>query len=208
MLLKNLSGFIYICLLVCLAAGLHACSRQSPADLILTGGIIHTLDPDQPGAEAVAVRDGRIIYVGSTTGVKKFETAATTVIDLTGLTMFPGLVDAHAHLISLGRSLKSTPGKIWIKGRGWDQNDWEGKEFPHWRDLAETEANPVYLRRVDGHAAWVNSTALEMCGITKDTPDPPGGKIDRDPKSNEPTGILREAAMDLVSRHVPEPSAA
>ncbi len=220
MLLKNLSGFNWICLLVCLAAGLHACSKQSPADLILTGGIIHTLDPDQPGAEAVAVRDGRIIYVGSSTGVKKFETAATTVIDLAGLTMFPGLVDAHAHLISLGRSLselnfvgtssarevrdlvlagqKSTPGKIWIKGRGWDQNDWEVKEFPHWRDLAGTEANPIYLRRVDGHAAWVNSTALEMCGITRDTPDPPGGKILRGGDGG-PTGILIDNAMDLVS---------
>jgi predicted amidohydrolase YtcJ len=217
---KHLSGFIRIFWLICLAAGFQSCSSQAPADLILTGGVIHTMDPDQTSAEAVAVRDGRIIFVGSRAGVKKFKASTTNVLDLTGLTVFPGLVDAHAHLIGLGRSLselnfigtgsvrevrdivlagqKSAPDNIWIKGRGWDQNDWEVKEFPHWRDLAGTEANPVYLKRVDGHAAWVNSTALVMCGITRDTPDPPGGKILRD-NDGAPTGILIDDAMDLVS---------
>ena len=143
--------------------------------------------------------------------------------------MIPGLVDAYAHIKSLGRYLanvrltgtksvaeiyqkvvraqESAPPERWIRGRGWDQNDWEIKEFPHWRDLEGTEANPVYLRRIDGHASWVNKTALEVCGVDKNTPDPPGGKIIRDNDGN-PTGVFIDEASDLISDNIPDPDEA
>jgi predicted amidohydrolase YtcJ len=90
-----------------------------------------------------------------------------------------------------------------VHGRGWDQNDWEMREFPSWRDLSETEANPVYLERIDGHALWLNRTALDACSITRDTADPPGGRIVRDPDGN-PTGVLIDNAEMLVMAFVPE----
>ena len=93
----------------------------------------------------------------------------------------------------------------WIRGRGWDQNDWETKEFPTTEDLAGTESHPVFLRRVGGHAAWLNTTALELLGITGDTPDPPGGRIVRDADGN-PTGVLIDKAKDNAWERVPEPS--
>jgi predicted amidohydrolase YtcJ len=99
-------------------------------------------------------------------------------------------------------SSRSAPGQ-WIHGRGWDQNDWDDTAFPTWRDLAGTETNPVYLERVDGHALWLNRTALERCGITRNTIDPPGGRIVRD-SSEEPTGILVDEAEKLVEAHIPE----
>jgi predicted amidohydrolase YtcJ len=99
---------------------------------------------------------------------------------------------------------KDSPPGRWIRGRGWDQNDWEKKDYPSWRDLDGTEANPVYLRRIDGHAAWVNKTALEVCGITRDTPDPPGGRILRD-ATGDPTGIFIDEATDLISDRIPKP---
>lgn len=201
-----------------------------PADLIIFADRIYTLNPQQPSAEAVAVTGDRITYVGTRQGAEAFRGAATHIMDFKGGgTILPGFIDAHGHLLSLGRSLsepnlvgttsaeqirdivrararqKSTPAGQWIQGRGWDQNDWTAKEFPTWRDLAGTEANPVYLRRVDGHAAWLNKTALELCGITALTADPPGGKIHRDGTGN-PTGILIDNAIDLTKAAIPPPT--
>jgi len=142
--------------------------------------------------------------------------------------VWPGLVDAHGHLNNLGKILHDVnlvgttsiadvvqhvrdyqahvkPGD-WIHGRGWDQNDWKDTAFPTWRDLADTEANPVYLDRIDGHALWVNKRALELCGITRDTKDPPGGRIERDEKG-EPTGVFVDEAETLIESRVPAPSA-
>jgi predicted amidohydrolase YtcJ len=179
-------------------------------------------------ASAVAIRGERIIYVGDDEGSTPFIGKKTRVIDGAGCTVTPGLVDAHGHLNNLGKILHdvnlvatSSVADVvqhvrdyqahvkagdWIHGRGWDQNDWSTTSFPTWRDLAATEANPVYLDRVDGHALWVNKRALELCGITRETKDPPGGRIERDEKG-EPTGVFVDEAETLIESRVPAPSA-
>jgi len=217
--------FVTLATLGCTAD--DAVDSTGTADFIFYGGNIYTMVEGGPTAEAVVVKGDRIVYAGAFAGAKKFSGEGTTQIDLDGAAMIPGLVDAHAHLRSLGRYLaqlkleaaespavvremvleaqKSTPPGRWIQGRGWDQNDWEVKEFPTWRDLSGTEGNPVYFRRVDGHAAWVNSAALELCGVTGDTPDPDGGRIIRGP-DGEPTGVFVDNAMDLISDNIPDAS--
>jgi predicted amidohydrolase YtcJ len=193
--------------------------------LFIYGGTIYSLSGETPGPEAILVTGEDISFAGSKADAERFAGPKTRRIDLAGKVMIPGLVDAHAHLRSLGRylaqlkletagspqkvcemvlaALKSTPPGRWIHGRGWDQNDWAVKQFPTWRELEGTEANPVYLRRVDGHAAWVNKTALEMCGISRETPDPDGGRIVRD-ESGAPTGVLVDNAMELVTDVIPD----
>jgi predicted amidohydrolase YtcJ len=194
---------------------------------IFRGGMIYTMDPENPVVEAVVVQGDTIVFTGGADAAGRFERSGARVVDLSGATMLPGLIDAHGHLRNLGRTLanlqlvgtasaedvrtrvlefqRKTPKGAWIRGRGWDQNDWEIQEFPSWRDLIGTEENPVYLRRVDGHAAWVNRTALDLCGIDRGTPDPPGGRILRD-GDGEPTGVLIDDATQLVSDHIPEPT--
>lgn len=202
---------------------------QPVADWIAHGGKIYTVAGGNSTVEVVAVRGDQIVFAGSRADAERYTGEGTRWVDLGGNTMIPGLVDAHAHLRSLGKYLaqlkldrakspqevremvleaqKSVPPGRWIEGRGWDQNDWEVKVFPTWKDLEGTDANPVYFRRVDGHAAWVNRAALELCGITGDTPDPDGGKIIRDAEG-EPTGVLIDNAKDLVFDRIPDPSPA
>ena len=213
--------FAVICLFV------PACTSGNSADLVFYNGLIYTLTEGDSTVEAVAVKDGRIVYAGAYAGTKELTGENTRVVDLAGNTMIHGLVDAHAHLRGLGKYIaqikletasspeevrqvvlsakKNTPPGRWIQGRGWDQNDWPVKEFPTYRDLQGTETHPVYLRRVDGHATWVNGKALELCGITRDTPDPEGGLIVRD-ENGEPTGVFVDNASDLISDHIAEPS--
>ncbi|MFQ5511135.1 MAG: amidohydrolase [Candidatus Krumholzibacteriia bacterium] len=216
-----------ICTAVAVTVVMAPPSRAADADLIFVGGRVYTMNPQQPRVEAIAVAGDRIVFAGEQDGALVYEGAGTRVIDAAGLTVLPGLVDAHAHLSGLGRALREldlkgtssaeeirgmvvargkdfAPG-AWIQGRGWDQNDWEQKAFPTWRELEDTEANPVYLRRVDGHAAWVNRTALDVAGVRRDTKDPDGGRIERD-AGGEPTGVLVDRAMDLVSAKIPKPS--
>lgn len=204
-----------------------ACSQQK-ADVIFYGGTIYTLADPGLTVEALAVTGGVITFAGPAAQVEQHAGRDTRRIDLAGSVMIPGLVDAHAHLRSLGRYLaqlkletsasadeirvkvaaageSATPGR-WIQGRGWDQNDWESKVFPTWRELEGVGDNPVYLRRVDGHAAWVNKRALELCGIDRDTPDPDGGRVVRD-DDGEPTGVFIDNAMKLVSDRIPDPTA-
>jgi hypothetical protein len=214
---------IFLVLFAGLTANVFA--EEPDADLIVTGGVIHTLDAASPRVEAVAVSQGRIVYAGDRGGAERYRGEKTRVLDATGLTTLPGLVDAHAHLAGLGTFLAvldlngaASPDAIrervlariagagageWILGRGWDQNDWGVKEFPTWRDLGGTESHPVCLRRVDGHAAWLNRRALEICRITKQTGDPEGGRILRDQEGN-PTGVLVDNAIELVAGEIPE----
>jgi predicted amidohydrolase YtcJ len=198
-----------------------------PADLVLLNGNIITVNEDQPEAEAVAIRGERIVKVGDNEEVKKLVGEGTKVIDLGGKTVVPGLIDAHLHFMSYGNTkrmldlvgteskkdiqklvadkVKSVSRGKWIMGRGWDQNDWPERErrFPSRYDLDKVaRRNPVVLTRIDGHAYWVNSVVIKMAGITKNTPDPPGGKILRDEKG-EPTGVFVDAAMGLVNSFVP-----
>jgi predicted amidohydrolase YtcJ len=209
----------------------HAAAQPAapPADLILTNAVIHTVDTNRPYAEAVAIRGDRIVFVGSDRGALTYKGRSTRVIDLEGRTVLPGFIDAHAHLAGLGTQLRvidlvgtrslseivaivsewaaTAAAGEWIQGRGWDQNDWADTRMPHHQELsAAVPDHPVILRRVDGHAVFVNAKAMEIAGITRDTPDPEGGRIVRDPESGEATGVFVDGAIGLVARHVPEPS--
>lgn len=202
---------------------------QEPAELIVTNATIHTADPEVPLAEALAVSGGVIVAIGSRGEIEPYRGPETTVIDLEGRAVIPGLIDAHAHLLNLGKLLGTVdlvgttgveeiaarvreaagerPAGEWILGRGWDQNDWAVKEFPTTAALDSAAPNhPVWLTRVDGHAGWANQRALEAAGVTAATPDPEGGRIVRDEAGN-PTGILIDNAEELVDAAIPAPSA-
>ncbi len=200
----------------------------SPADTVLVNGTIYTVDPGRPQVQALAIRRGRLLVLGSDDDVLASRGPETTVIDLGGRAVVPGLHDAHGHVAGLGQSLEvldlrrtrdvrelaarvaaraaETPAGTWIVGRGWDQNTWPGAAWPTAADLdAVTPDHPVLLTRVDGHAALVNTRAIEAAGITADTPDPEGGRVIRGADGG-PTGVLVDAAVSLVSRHVPPPT--
>lgn len=206
---------------------------QNPckADLVLINGKVITLDEEFSIAEAVAVRNGRILAVGSSEDIKQYIDEETDILDLGGKTVLPGLIDSHLHLLGLGLTLlwincssppmgsikdiieavrkraeKLGPGK-WIIGRGWDQSKLEEHRFPNRWDLdGAAPDNPVYLIRTCGHVVVVNSRALEIAGIGPETPQPEGGVIVRDERG-VPTGVfLERPAFWLVQRHIPQPS--
>ncbi len=202
-------------------------SNVSEASLLLLNGVVYTVNEAQPRAEAVAVSSGKIIAVGTTTELQSKFTSSH-VIDLHGRPVYPGFIDSHAHLEGLGSLLlnldltgttsveeiqrlvaesagKAKPG-MWIRGRGWDQNQWRHKTFPNHEILDKVAGDiPVYLARVDGHAVWVSKKVLEIAGTTKETPDPEGGKIVRD-KAGNPTGVFVDNAVDIVKEALPDPS--
>ena len=213
-----------------LALALAACGAvplsASAAALLLTGGRIYTGDAAQPRAEAVVAIDGRIAFVGTEAEARQRAPADVRVIGLGGGTMFPGFVDAHAHLVGIGqreltfnlegtrsgaelqeklrrRAAETAAGK-WIVGRGWIESQWSPPRFPTRADLdTAVPDRPVYLTRADGHAAVVNSRALELAGVNRSTPNPTGGEILRD-ASGEPNGMLIDRAMNLVRRLAPD----
>ncbi len=213
----------FVASLLLLAAPLAA--QQQPADLIVLNARIYTADANRPVASALAVRSGRIAFVGSNRGAEALAGPRTQRLDLAGKTVIPGMVDAHAHLLNLGQSLRivdlvgttsydaviarvverartARPGE-WIRGRGWDQNDWPVTAFPTHEALSRAVPNhPVYLTRVDGHAALVNAKAMELGGVTAATADPDGGRLIRDAAGN-PTGVLVDRATALVGRVIP-----
>jgi predicted amidohydrolase YtcJ len=194
------------------------------ADLVLTGGPVQTMDAARRVAEAVAVRDGRIVAVGLARDIGTLIRPRTRVVDLRGRMLLPGFGDAHVHptiggLARLRCSLferhgletylrivreyaEAHPDERWIRGGGWSMADFPGGT-PHRRDLDRVVADrPVFLRNRDGHGAWVNSRALELASITADTTDPTDGRIERDPDGS-PSGTLHEGAMELVRRVIP-----
>ena len=200
------------------------------ADLVVTNARIYTSDVNRPVVEAFAVRGGRIAFVGSNRGALALAGPRTERLDLSGKTVITGMVDAHAHLLGLGQALRTVdlvgtrsyeeviarvveraktarPGE-WIRGRGWDQNDWADTRFPTHAALSRAVPNnPVYLTRVDGHAALVNAKAFELAQVTAATPDPSGGRFIRD-SANAPTGVLVDNAQGIVGRVIPAPSRA
>jgi len=199
--------------------------QQQPADLVVLNARVYTADVNRPVAEAFAVRAGRIAFVGSSRGALALVGPRTERLDLAGRTVIPGMVDAHAHLLGLGQALRTVslvgtrsydeviarvveraktarPGE-WIRGRGWDQNDWADTRFPTYQALSRAVPNnPVYLTRVDGHAALVNAKALELAQVTAATADPTGGRFIRDSAGN-PTGVLVDGAQGVVGRVIP-----
>jgi predicted amidohydrolase YtcJ len=212
--------------LLLLAAPLAA--QPAPADLVVVNARIYTADQTRPVARALAVRDGKILFVGSVRGAEALAGPRTERWDLEGATVIPGMVDAHVHLLGLGQSLRivdlrgtrsydeviarvaerarQARSGEWIRGRAWDQNDWPVQEFPTHEALTRAVPDhPVYLTRVDGHAALVNARALELAGVTAATPDPEGGRFIRDAAGN-PTGVLIDRAQGIVSRVIPAES--
>lgn len=214
-----------VCVLICTYVFFR--TVPEPADVLYVNGRIYTMDANRNVAEALAVRSGRILAVGSQHDLMRV-VRAKEIVDLEGKAVLPGFIDAHAHLMSLGVSKltldlvgmtseksiaafveqkvqKSEPGG-WIRGRGWDQNLWPTKRFPTHEILDRVSPNnPVFLVRIDGHAVWVNKKALEAAGITKQTPEAVGGKIERDGSGN-PTGVFVDNAIDLVSKFLPPPT--
>lgn len=213
-----------------LALAPAALGAQRPADLVLTNGRIYTADVARPMASALAVRGDRIVFVGSDVEALALRGAATRIIDLGGKTVVPGLIDAHAHLLGLGTSLRRVnlvgatsyaevvsrvaawaktvkPGE-WIIGRGWDQTRWTPNAFPTHEELSRaTPNNPVVLSRVDGHAVLANAKAMELAGISARTPDPAGGRIMRD-ASGAPSGVFVDNAESLIDKAIPSSSKA
>jgi hypothetical protein len=212
-----------------LALGLPAAGEDA-ADLILEHGVFYPVAPPGRVAGSLAVRGGRIVYLGADAGAAPLRGPRTRLIDLAGRAVTPGLIDAHSHLQGLGATLEQVdlagaasydevvrrvraaaggvPLGSWVRGRGWDQNDWPEKEFPDHRALsAAVPDHPVWLTRIDGHAALLNALALERLGIVAATPDPSGGRILRDP-AGQLTGVLVDNAMDLAEGRLPGPSPA
>ncbi|MEM3356955.1 MAG: amidohydrolase, partial [Candidatus Bathyarchaeia archaeon] len=198
------------------------------AELVILNANVVTLNPHQPKAEALAVKNGKIIAVGSNEEVCKCIGRETKVIDSGKRMIIPGLVDCHVHMRGFGQFLqrldlrnvasiaemkqklkdyaKENPNEAWILGGRWDQERFAEKRFPTRWDLDEAVAEkPVFLIRVCGHVGVANSKALKLAGITKET-SVEGGKIDLDESSGEPNGVLREKALDLVWKALPEPS--
>ena len=209
-------------------ASLGLAAAQPAADLALVHGKIWTGEESRPEAEAVACRGGRIVAVGSDGEVRPWIGSSTKVIDLHGRRVVAGFNDAHVHFYSGGRNLAGVqlrharsqsefrrsigefaakqPAGRWITGGDWDHENWSPAELPA-RALIDdvTPRNPVFVNRLDGHMALANGAALKLAGITRQTADPPGGTIVRDARG-EPTGVLKDAAMEAVNRVMPAPS--
>jgi len=209
-------------LVLFLVGGLRAFARQmEKADLVIKNGKVFTANDARPWAEAVACKSGKIIAVGKGLDINRFIGPATRVLDVHGRLVIPGLIDAHTHFSSGGRSLislsfrgintiakvqemvtakiKELPPGALVSGSEYDHTLFPGGHWPTKEDLDKVSPdNPVVIRRVDGHSIWVNSLALKRSEITRDTTDPFGGEILKDPKTGEPTGILTEAATGMV----------
>src|SRR5882724_3843450 len=211
---------------VSLAAFAAPSLSEDRADLLLQHGVFYPVHPPGRVEGSLAVRGGRIVYLGPDAGAQALRGPATRVIDLHGRAVTPGLIDAHSHFLGLGESLEEVdltgaptyeevisrvkaaardlPPGAWVRGRGWDQNRWPGKQFPTQGPLsAAVPDHPVWLERVDGHAALGNARALEIWKIDKTTADPPGGRLLRD-ASGAPAGVLVDRAQGLA--HLPEPT--
>lgn len=205
---------------------------EPPADALFFNGSILTgerlLSPQPERVSALAVRDGRIVAIGTDSKILSMRGPKTEVVDLRHAFVMPGFNDAHVHLATAGRtkltinligaeSLAEMQERIveaakaafpgaWLRGRGWDHTLWLSGQLPTRQDLDKvTGDHPAVFTRVDGHIAVVNSKALQLAGITRISADPSGGRIDRD-ATGEPTGIVRETAVDLISSKVPPPS--
>ena len=229
---RTLSGVFLTLTIYFSVAGLHqrAAAQESSRIIYYLHGRVYTNDPQHPWAEALSVRDGNIVCVGSPLECGSGASAENTV-ELQGHFVMPGFNDAHVHLGSGGANLLDValigtssvpdlqrrvaaavashkPGE-WITGKGWDHTLWPDKKFPNREQLDQVAPqNPVFLVHVSGHVAVANSQALKLAGVTKDTPNPSGAEIERDAQG-EPTGMLKEgAALALVRAKIPPPTPA
>jgi predicted amidohydrolase YtcJ len=218
--MKNIRVFITVALLAMISS-----EAQATGSIALVNGRVYTGDSSGPPAEAVLALGGRIRHVGSSAEARRLAPSGTRIVDLQGATVLPGLADSHAHLAGIGwreisfdltgvESLAALQERLreraamddspWITASGWIESRWTPAVFPSREDLdAAVTSRPVVLERADGHAVVVNSLALKIAGIDRDTPDPAGGEILRDPETGQPTGMLIDTATKLVRRHVP-----
>jgi predicted amidohydrolase YtcJ len=227
--MKNVCGVLTIILALGLATGCKTAAEGNMVDLVLVNGKVWTGDPARPWAEAVAVRDGKIFAVGTAAELRALSPSGAKLVELGGALVLPGFIDSHTHFLAGGFALKSIqlreaksredfvariaakareigPGR-WILNGDWDHQQLTPVELPRrdWID-AVTPDNPVCVNRLDGHMILANSLALKLAGVTRTTPVPPGGEIVKDPATGEPTGILKDTAMDLVYAKIPEPA--
>jgi predicted amidohydrolase YtcJ len=224
-------GVLLVVVLLAGACGPAVPPAPEPADLVLTNGDIVTVEEGHPRAEALAARGGVVVAVGSREEVEPYIGDSTRVLDLEGRLAVPGLIEGHGHFLGLGlskiqldlmptksweeivalvaeRAREAAPGE-WIEGRGWHQSKWTSVPEPNVEGLPVHDAlsavspdNPVVLRHASGHASFANAKAMELAGITRDTPDPPGGEIVRD-AHGDAIGMFRETAQALVARKTP-----
>jgi len=218
--------FFNLALLILCIGLIMGCGQDKSADLVLMNGKVITLDDTNPEAQALAIKSDKILAVGSNQEIQAYVVQSTRVIDLEGKLAIPGFIDGHGHFMSLGQAKmrldltsvrnwdeivevvklavqKAQPGE-WILGRGWHQEKWESVPQPHVDGLPFHHAlsrvspsNPVLLTHASGHSSIANARAMELAGITKETPDPSGGEIVRDGRGNS-IGVFREAAQGLV----------
>ncbi|MBM4170209.1 MAG: amidohydrolase [Ignavibacteria bacterium] len=203
-------------------------AQQRIPDVVYTNGRLWTVDKSKTVAEAVAIAGDRIIAVGSNQEILRLAGEETRRVDLGGKLMLPGFIDNHTHFMSGGFQLQSVDLRYakneeefiqiiadrakryagqWMTGGDWDHDNWPGGGLPTRQMIDPVTPNtPVFVQRYDGHMALANTYVLRLAGITKETPDPPGGTIVKDSQTGEPTGILKDEAMSLVYRHVPAPN--
>ena len=222
---KNLFTWIFVfTFILSTYPGSFSSAAGDIADSVYLNGNIYTMDDTHPSATALAVKGQKLICVGSDQDVEKYIGSNTSVTDLKGKTVLPGLMEGHMHLPMLGENLlkidafwkpkaeilaavkaeaqKLQPGE-WITGFGWNNTVWENKAYPTKEELdAAAPNNPVVMERTDGHMIWVNSKALSLAGITKDSVNPQGGEILRDASGN-PTGCLTDTAGEPVQKIIP-----
>jgi len=202
--------------------------KEQRMDIAILSSKIFTGNPLQPWAQALGIDGNRIAVVGTDAEVRKRISSKTHIFEMPDRLITPGLVDAHCHFLNYGMSLKWVnlrnlsslaacrekirsavsdfkPGE-WIIGRGWNHNQWQDTTEPTVKDLDDlTPQNPAMMVRACGHCIWLNSLALKTAGINRNTPNPPGGQIDRDPVTGEPNGLLREARK-LIEAYIPPPT--
>jgi predicted amidohydrolase YtcJ len=218
-------GIVAATLIAGLIVGAQRGDIEGPVDLIIHNGAVYSGDPGDGTAEAVAVRANQILLVGSDREVMRLRRPQTVVIDANGGSVLPGFNDAHTHFIGGGLALRNinlldartleeiqrriaawaeaNPDRPWVLGRGWYYEPFPGG-LPTRQQLDAVVADrPAQLVAYDGHTSWVNSRALELAKITRTTPNPPNGEIVKDPRTGEPTGVLKESAMGLVRGVLP-----
>lgn len=217
---KKLTSALLATALLCPMSAFAAQGTKQPADVVLTNGAVYTVDNKNSWAEAVAIRGDEIVFVGADEYAKAHIGKNTKVIDLKGQMVLPGFIDSHTHaskttgliysidlfdggsveeyVATIGKFVKEHPNEPALQGRGWSNPVVPGIG-PRKEVLDKiVPTTPIALTSDDGHSLWVNSAALKLAGITKGTPNPEGGIIERDPKTGEPSGTLRESAMNLV----------
>jgi hypothetical protein len=225
MMIARLRPFLLLGLALLAAGG--PSYGEDTADLILQHGVFYPVQPPGRVEGSLAVRGARIVYLGPDAGAAALRGPKTRVIDLGGRAVTPGLIDAHSHLTDLGLSLAEVdlngaptyeeivrrvraaadkaPAGAWIRGRGWDQNRWPDKQFPtHDALSAAVPDHPVWLERVDGHAALINARAMEIVHLDASVADPVGGRFLRDAQGR-PTGVMIDNAKGMMEERLPEP---